>query len=292
MVSPLGEGEVLQADGRVVAWAAWGDSAGRPLLQVHGTPGSRLAASQDEELYSRIGARVVTFDRPGYGRSSRQPGRTVGSVAVDAVALADAFGWDRFSVLGISGGGPHALAIGAHAPDRIHRLGIAVGATPIELVDPADLIAINREAQRRMREEGRASLEEFLAEPARHLAADPGAALDAVMADAPPGDRQILAQPKVRDWFVASTHEAFANGPEGWFDDSWALGTNWGFELEEVAVPVYMWYGELDRNVPIGAVRTMASRLNVAQFELIDGAGHLGWLNEEERILQTLLEPV
>jgi pimeloyl-ACP methyl ester carboxylesterase len=261
------------------------------LLLIHGTPGSRLASSPDEELYGRIGAHVVTFDRPGYGRSSRHSGRTVYSVADDALAVATEFGWDRFSVLGVSGGGPHALGLGARASERIHRLGIAVGATPIEFVDPADLIAINREAQRRIREEGRTSFEEFLAEPAMNLAADPGAALDAVMADAPPVDREMLNQPAVRGVLVASTREAFANGPQGWFDDAWALGTDWGFQLSDVQLPVYMWYGELDRNVPIASVRTMASHLKVAQFELIEGAGHLGWLAEEERLLQTLLGP-
>jgi pimeloyl-ACP methyl ester carboxylesterase len=291
MGRPLVEGEVACPDGRVVAWAAWGDSAGRPLLLIHGTPGSRLASSPDEELYGRIRAHVVTFDRPGYGRSSRHSGRTVYSVADDALAVADELGWERFSVLGVSGGGPHALAVGARAPERVHRLGIAVGATPIEFVEPADLIAINREGQRRIREEGRASLEEFLAEPARQLSANPGAALDAVMADAPPIDREMLERPALRGVLVASTREAFANGPQGWFDDAWALGTDWGFQLSDVQSPVYMWYGELDRNVPIGSVRTMASHLTVAQFELIQGAGHLGWLAEEQRVLQTLLEP-
>jgi pimeloyl-ACP methyl ester carboxylesterase len=290
MQRPLVEGEVVRPDGRVVAWARWSDSTGRPLLQIHGTPGSRLASSADEGLYARIGANVVTFDRPGYGRSSRHPGRTVYSAADDALAVADELGWERFSVLGVSGGGPHALAVGARAPERIHRLGIAVGATPIEFVDPADLIAINREAQRRIREEGRASLEEFLAEPARQLAADPGAAIDVVMADAPPVDREMLNQPAVRALLVASASEAFANGPQGWFDDSWALGTDWGFQLSDVRPPVHMWYGELDRNVPIGSVRTMAAHLNVAEFELIEGAGHLGWLAEEARLLQTLIE--
>jgi pimeloyl-ACP methyl ester carboxylesterase len=291
-MEPLVEGEVAGPGGRVLAWAAWGDPVGRPLLQIHGTPGSRLASSPDEELYARVGAQVVTFDRPGYGRSDRHPGRTVYSVAEDAIAVADEFGWERFSVLGISGGGPHALAVGARAPERIQRLGIVVGATPIEFVDPAALIAINREAQRRVREEGRASLEEFLAEPARQLAADPGAALDAVMADAPPVDREILNQPAVREVLVSSTREAFANGPQGWFDDSWALSTDWGFQLSDVQPPVHMWYGELDRNVPIKSVRTMASRLNVAQFELLRGAGHLGWLAHEANLLQTLLEPL
>src|SRR2546423_4148593 len=153
-VSVPRQGTVERPDGRVVAWAAWGEPAGRPLLQLHGTPGSRLGCSPDPSLYERLNVHLVTFDRPGYGRSSVQRDRTILSVADDAVAVAEAQGWDRFGVLGISGGGPHALAIGVRAPERISALGLAVGATPADLTDPDDLIAINREAKRRGLEEG------------------------------------------------------------------------------------------------------------------------------------------
>jgi len=282
-------GTVERPDGRVVSFASWGDPAGRPLLLLHGTPGSRLSRSSDRNLYGRLRAHVVSFDRPGYGGSSAQRDRTILSVADDAVAVADAVGWARFSVLGVSGGGPHALALGARAPERVRALGLAVGAAPADFVDPDDLIAINREGLRRAREEGRESLEAFLAEPAAQAASDPGAMLDAAMADAPPVDREMLSRPDVREVLVESLREAFVNGPVGWFDDSYALSMPWGFDLGEVTVPVHMWYGEADRNVPIKAVERMASQLRVDSFEIIPGAGHLGWLMQEEHVLRTLL---
>jgi pimeloyl-ACP methyl ester carboxylesterase len=180
---------VERPDGRVVSYASWGDPGGRPLLLVHGTPGSRLSRSPDPELYARLDAHVVTFDRPGYGGSTVHPERTILSVADDALAVADAVGWDGFAVLGVSGGGPHALALGTRAPERVRALGLAVGGAPGDFVDPDDLIEINREGLRRAREEGRESLEAFLAEPAAQAAADPGGMLDAAMSDAPPVDR-------------------------------------------------------------------------------------------------------
>ena len=285
----LAEGTVGRPGGREVAWAAWGVEGGRPLLHLHGTPGSRVGPTRDLGIYERLNAHVVTFDRPGYGRSSPQRDRTILSVADDALAIADHFGWDRFSVLGISGGGPHALALGAQAPGRVIRLGLAVGGPPSELVDPDDLIEINREGRRRAQEEGRASLEAFLAEPAAQIPLDPLGVLEAAMADAPPVDREMLRRPDVREVIAASLREAFANGPLGWFDDSWALSTDWDFALEDVGVPVHMWYGELDRNVPIRAVRAMAERLQVDSFELIPDAGHLGWITREEDVLRTVL---
>lgn len=113
---------VERPDGRAVAWAEWGEPTGRRLLQLHGTPASRLARSPDAGMYERVGAHVVTFDRPGYGRSTIQRDRTILSVADDALAVADALGWGQFSVLGISGGGPHALAVAFRAPERVLSL--------------------------------------------------------------------------------------------------------------------------------------------------------------------------
>jgi pimeloyl-ACP methyl ester carboxylesterase len=285
------EGTVERPDGRSVAWTAWGVEGGRRLLQLHGTPGSRVGPTRDLGVYERLNANVVTFDRPGYGQSTPQRDRTILSVADDALAIADRLEWDRFSVLGISGGGPHALAVGVRAPERVLELGLAVGGPPPELVDPDDLIAINREGRRRAEEEGRESLEAFLAEPASQIPSDPLGVIESAMADAPPVDREMLKRADVREVLAASLREAFANGPLGWYDDSWRLSTPWDFDLEDVVVPVHMWYGALDRNVPIRAVEAMAARLTVASFEIIPGAGHLGWLAHEERVLQTLLEP-
>lgn len=285
----LADGAIERSDGRVVAWATWGDPSGRPLLVLHGTPGSRLARSADPELYERIGAYVATFDRPGYGRSTAQAGRTVASAADDSLAVADSLGWDGFAVLGVSGGGPHALAVARRAPERVRALGLAVGSVPTELVDLEDLIELNREAIRRAVEKGRIGLEEFLAEPAARIAADPGAAIDSAMADAPTADREMLKRPAFRAVLLESLREAFANGPQGWFDDSWALVTQWGFDLRDVSVPVRMWCGELDRNVPARAVERMAAELEVESLEILPGAGHFGWIAEEERILRRLL---
>ena len=284
------EGAVERPDGRAVAWASWGDPDGRPLLLIHGTPGSRLDRSPDPTRYERVDAHVVTVDRPGYGRSTVQRDRTIVSAADDAIAVADAFEWDRFSVLGVSGGCPHALAVGLRAPERVRSLGIAVGAAPSDLVDPDDLIAMNREGRRRALEEGRESLEAFLAEPAAALAADPAAALEAALADAPEPDQEMLRRADVRAVFVESLREAFVQGPLGWFDDSWVLTAPWGFELGEITTPVRLWFGEIDRNVPAKAIDRMAAQLNVESFEVIPGAGHLGWLDHEERVLSELLD--
>ena len=283
----LAEGVLTRPDGRAVAWATWGVEGGRPLLDFHGTPGCRLIRSS--EAYARAGAHLLTFDRPGYGRSTMHADRTMLSVADDAVALAEALGWDRFAVLGVSGGGPHALATAFRAPERVSAVGLVGSGAPVEMEDPDDLIAFNREARRRVIEEGRASLEEFLRAAAEEFPEDPAAALEAAMEDAPESDREVLARPEFREHAARSLRESFAQGPQGWLDDAWAQLGPWGFDLRDVPAPVRMWFGELDRNAPPRSIERMAAELNVASLEIFPGAGHLGWILHEERMLRELL---
>jgi len=122
------------------------------------------------------------------------------------------------------------------------------------------------------------------------MSADPVGTLVAAMEDAPPIDRAMLEQPEVRAMIADSFREAFRTGPFGWFDDAWSLMNPWGFRLEDVRTPLRLWYGDSDRNVPLAAARAMAQQLNVESFEVIQDAGHAGWLVHEERILRTLLD--
>src|SRR4051794_30228847 len=93
-------------DGRQLAYAEWGASDGHPVISIHGTPGCRLGRHPNQDLVKEVGARIITFDRAGYGRSDRNPGRRVVDIVPDVRALADSLGFDTFSVAGGSGGGP------------------------------------------------------------------------------------------------------------------------------------------------------------------------------------------
>ena len=124
--------DVTTRDGRTLTFEQWGDPEGFPVLCLHGTPGSRFSRHHDEGVYAAAGARVVTYDRPGYGGSMRHRGRDVVDCVEDVVALADALGLERFAVIGYSGGGPHALAVAARLPDRVTRAACDVGVAPYD----------------------------------------------------------------------------------------------------------------------------------------------------------------
>ncbi|HSC49445.1 MAG TPA: alpha/beta hydrolase, partial [Gaiellaceae bacterium] len=126
---------VRAADGRTLMVAQWGDPEGFPVFALHGTPGSRLGRHHDESAYVEVGARVITYDRPGYGGSDRRRGRRVLDCVSDVAAIADALEVERFAVTGGSGGGPHSLAVAARLPERVTRAACDVGVAPFETPD-------------------------------------------------------------------------------------------------------------------------------------------------------------
>ena len=118
------------ADGRTLAFCEWGDPKGAPVFSLHGTPGSRLTRHPDSEVYRRAGVRAITYDRAGYGLSTRLPGRSIAHAAADVATIADALGIERFAVTGGSGGAPHSLACGTLLAGRVTRCASVVGPAP------------------------------------------------------------------------------------------------------------------------------------------------------------------
>src|SRR4051794_23551682 len=102
--------DVPLADGRNLHAFETGDPDGVAVVYHHGTPTSGLQARTWADDAAAKGIRLLSYDRAGYGESSRQAGRSVADVAADIAALLDHLGIDRFHTWGVSGGGPHTLA--------------------------------------------------------------------------------------------------------------------------------------------------------------------------------------
>ena len=123
-------------DGRTLAFDVSGACDGWPVFLFHGTPGSRLGPNPRASLLYRLGIRLITYDRPGYGGSTRHEGRSVADVTADVEAIANALGLEMFSVVGRSGGGPHALACAALLSERVRRTAALVSVAPADSTPP------------------------------------------------------------------------------------------------------------------------------------------------------------
>jgi pimeloyl-ACP methyl ester carboxylesterase len=277
------------ADGRVIAFAVWGDPSGFPVLALHGTPGSRLQRWPNEELHRSLGVCLVTHDRAGYGRSERRRGRSVADEVDDVVTLADVLGIERFGVSGGSGGGPHALACAARLPERVVRVICSVGIAPLGLSGlerDAWLAGMDPE---NVKEFGWAiagedvligELEREHAAMVQRVAVDPTTVLGDFELSG--SDRAQLTRPEISQIIRESIPEQAVNGVWGWVDDDLAFIRSWDFEVREITVPVLIRYGTTDVLVPPTHGEWLAANVPGCVVKLDDEAGHLGSDPERE----------
>jgi pimeloyl-ACP methyl ester carboxylesterase len=268
-------------DGRRLAVSQRGDPDGAPVMLFHGTPGSRLGPVPSSMTLHASGIRLLTFDRPGFGESDRQPGRSVASVAADASTVADALGIARFAVLGRSGGGPHALACAALLPDRVTRAAAMVPLAPRDAMGSTTwftgMTSGNVEAYTQALTDPDA-LRRSLDERAASIRADPASLLANIDEGLEPTDRAVIRQANIRHELVSSYAAAVARSADGWYDDALALAAPWGFDPADIRVPVYLWHGAEDRFSPVSHTRWLGERIPTATVDLEARASHFSAL--------------
>jgi pimeloyl-ACP methyl ester carboxylesterase len=272
------------ADGRTLCFAEWGDLDGFPVFSLHGTPGGRLNRHPDESKYAEAGARIITYDRPGYGRSDRHRGRVVVDCVADVVAIADALGIERFSVTGGSGGGPHCLAVAARLPDRVVRARCVVGVAPYPAegldwlagMDPKNVSEFGYAL------EGEASLlpyvEKDLAAMAANVVDDPSKILDGF--ELSEADRAVLQREDLAQVIREATADLARGGPWGWVDDDLVFVKPWGFDIGEIRVPVEVRYGLTDVLVPAAHGAWLGAHVPNATVVAEADEGHMGDLDK------------
>jgi pimeloyl-ACP methyl ester carboxylesterase len=279
---------------RVVRVRDAGDPDGAVVMYFHGTPGSRLDLRFGEELAAERRVRLVSFDRPGYGGSTPAP-FGLASTGADAHAVADALGVARFAALGVSGGGPGALAAAAVPGDRVTRVGIASGAGPYQLVpgaidglddDDRAVLALLPDYPARAAERFAAELE-----PLAELTREPGSSwvLSAFEDVLSSRDRELLDDQGYAADFADTVREGLRPGTSGggWDTVSWA--GDWDIELGAVHCPVLLWYGREDFALPEGIWLT--EHLPGAHLVVHEGEGHIGIFEHLDEMLHALTEP-
>jgi pimeloyl-ACP methyl ester carboxylesterase len=271
------ERDVLTVDGRTLRVLERGQPDGHAVLVHNGTPNSRLMFDHDVARARDMEIRLISYDRPGYGGSSHQPGRAVADCAEDVRAIAAALGLERLAVWGISGGGPHALACAALLGDLVPAVAVLASIAPWDApgldyfqgmgqlnVDEI-LLAVRDPAAARQRKE--TLRQEMLATEAEGLR-------DFLRTLLAPVDAEVLTG-ELAQYFVDSARSGLAPGSEGWSEDTSAMLAPWGFALGSIRTPVMLLHGRQDRFVPFAHGEWLAAHIPGVTAGLTDDDGHL-----------------
>ena len=275
-------------DGRELAWLETGRARGTPVLAFHGTPGSRRQVAFDEKTVAAAGVRMIAPDRPGYGHSSYQPGRTLADWASDVAALADHLRVEQFAVMGLSGGGPHAAACARFLPDRVTAAALVSGVGP--LAEPgfdSDMEGFNRGLVRLAQVAAPVVVPLFALQQLA-MRRWPERALQAMQKRMAEPDAALLQRPDVRAVFLEDARLSSGSTARAAAQDFELFVRDWGFRLADIAVPVHVWHGDLDKNVPFAQGRSMSERIPGARFHPCPGEGHLLVVDRLGEILHTV----
>jgi pimeloyl-ACP methyl ester carboxylesterase len=254
------EADLALPGGRTLHWY---DTGGGPLtvLWQHGTPN---LGAPPEPLFpagARLGIRWLSYDRPGYGGSTREPDRDLAAAARYASAVADAAGVERFAVMGYSGGGSHAIACAALLPDRVLGVVTAGALAPRSAEDLDWYAGMADPSALRAAARGRAARE-------RHV---PGSGPDFTPAD-------LAALDGDWSWLGKVAGAASRDAPDGAVDDDVAYAGPWRFDPTRVGAPVLLLHGGQDRVVPATHGQWLARHLPDADLRLRPGDGHVSIL--------------
>lgn len=279
-------------DGRQICVELAGDGGGRAVLVHNGSPNSRHLYDQWVSDATAKGIRLISYDRPGYGASTAHPDHRVSSGADDVRDIAAALGIERLGVWGVSGGGPYAAACAALLPDLVVAAGIVASLAPygspgLDYLDgmgesnaeDIQLFFSDREAARKK------SYEDWKL----FTSATPEQLAEGLASLISPVDAQALeANPGLGEWLSNSMKDGLAPGDEGWWDDSPAALTDWGFDLKGIRVPVKVWHGRNDRFVPFQHGEWLAANIPGAEAHFTDD-GHLSQMSRVGEIHDWLL---
>jgi pimeloyl-ACP methyl ester carboxylesterase len=268
---------------------------GAAVFLLHGMPGGRLGPKPRSINLHRQDIRLITYDRPGYGESERHEGRRVVDAATDVEDIADALGIKRFAVVGRSGGAPHALACAARLSHRVTAAAALVGPAPrgprvADLDWFAGMTADNERAYR-MVENRPDRLKMLLDERSGAFGSDSAALLPSLDEGLHASDRRIIRTIRsvLDSAYSAALREA--RNWYGWLDDLVALGNpdGWGFDVEEIAVPVLLWHGTEDQFAPVSHTQWLAAHISTAVTCIETEASHFSAVERLPELLPRVL---
>ncbi len=266
--------------GASIAVEEYGDPAGVPVLYFHGWPASRLEAG----LIGSLPVRLLALDRPGYGRSTPQPGRTLLDWPGNVASVADRLGLDRFHVVGLSGGAPFAAACAYALPDRVRGMALVCPVPPAHVVARraagiGHLFRLGRHPRVAHR------LLSVLRPLLRRRIITPSTVVGTAIAE---GDRDVLT-PAILAGLGRAWREGIGRSVQGALADSVIYAQPWGFPLSGIRVPTALWFGEEDTLITPEAALAYAA-IPGTQVHRLPREGHYSLaLRHSQAILDDLV---
>lgn len=279
-------------DRRRLCYAEYGEHTGFPIVYCHGFPASRLEAQLAQTEVKRQGVRLISIDRPGFGRSDFMRNRSILDWPEDVRALLNHLRIDKFSVIGVSGGAPYAMSCAYRLRERISKLGLVCGLGWL-----GDKYCVNK-----MRNPIRLFVKLFEVAPkAGDLAAQqlvvpfwrnfPAMVLSMIKGAACANDKKLLCQPHVGSAVLMSLSEALSQGGKGPAWEFALYAKPWGFDLRDINVETYLWHGDNDNTVPLIMSQRHAAMIPYASLRVFPGEGHFTVpIRHAGEILRTLCE--
>jgi pimeloyl-ACP methyl ester carboxylesterase len=265
--------------------------------------GTQTVASADGRrqtnagAYVSVGARVITYDRPGYGGSDRFRGRRVVDSVADVSAIADSLGIGRFAVSGGSWGGPHSLAVAARLPERVTRAACLAGVAPFDMPGfdwfaGMDAVNIDELGWALEGEDVLArEIERTAAGMLKRVADDPSKVISDEV-ELSEADRAVMASTEHHEAIRNGINEAFRQGVWGYVDDILCLIQPWGFDVTEIRVPTRILYGLTDVLVPRQHGDWLADNVPNAEAVIDEQGGHMPDPNLVTERYGWLVQPV
>ena len=269
----------------------FGTPDGRPLLFFHGWPGSGAQAVLLDVAAKKHGFRVLAPDRPGIGGSPFQSDRRLLDWPPLVRALAAEYGFRRIAVLGVSGGGPYALACAWALRDLVSTVSIVCGAPPIaELLDDAGLHPAYRLLLRLFRHSPEIIRRIFSRLRPLILWPDAARFLAPLRLLLPPPDAESLGDSRNFSAVFECQRDAFLS-VDGIFTDASFYAGPWGFSPEEIRVSVQFWHGREDANFHFSLAEALAARIPSAALRIVEHEGHFSLpIRHADPILAALAE--
>lgn len=276
-------------DGRTLAYDEYGAPGGRPVFYFHGFPSCRVEAEVIDDAAKRHGVRLIALDRPGFGQSDFQEGRSISDWTDDVKEAADQLGIERFAVLGVSGGGPYVAACAAKIPELLSRAAIVSGWGPADKpAATSGLPWLSRATLalwRRIPLIVRLTMW-WLALNARLF---PKLALRLSRRQLPPADQEIVDRPRMHAMMLRAFREVFRHGSRGPAHELVLFARPWGFRVEDTSVEVLLWHGDADKTVPISMGRYMAGAIPNCRPTYYPNEGHFMAFDRMDEILVALV---